>query len=89
MYMFMYGFLGEVWKQILIQVPKLIDYMSLDVEGAEYEILKNFPFDKFKFKSMSIERPNKNLDLFHTKNIIKQWFGSQKIPSNNQFEKAL
>lgn len=52
--------------------PKLIDYMSLDVEGAEYEILKNFPFDKFKFKSMSIERPNKNLDLLLERNSYRQ-----------------
>jgi len=26
-------------------VPEIIDYISLDVEGAEYEALKGFPFD--------------------------------------------
>jgi FkbM family methyltransferase len=26
-------------------VPNIIDYISLDVEGAEYEALKEFPFD--------------------------------------------
>ena len=43
--------------------PNTIDFMSLDVEGAEYLIMKNFPFDKYKFKCMAIERPNVELDL--------------------------
>ena len=37
--------------------------MSLDVEGHEYQIMKNFPFDEYKFKAMTIELPCKNLDL--------------------------
>jgi FkbM family methyltransferase len=57
---------------INFNAPNLIDYMSLDVEGAEYEILKNFPFNKFKFKSISIERPNKDLDLLLDKNSYRQ-----------------
>ena len=32
-----------------------IDYLSLDVEGAEFEVLKNFPFDEYKFLSITIE----------------------------------
>ena len=43
--------------------PKVIDFMSLDVEGHEYQIMKNFPFDEYKFKAMTIELPCKNLDL--------------------------
>ena len=43
--------------------PKIIDFLSLDVEGAEYDVLKNFPFEKYKFKCMTIERPSKKLDL--------------------------
>jgi FkbM family methyltransferase len=35
--------------------PKVIDYLCLDTEGSELEILKNFPFDKYKFKTISIE----------------------------------
>jgi len=27
--------------------PDVIDYLSLDVEGAETRVLKNFPFDKY------------------------------------------
>lgn len=36
--------------------PKEIDYLSLDVEGAEWLILKDFPFDEFSFTCMTIER---------------------------------
>lgn len=52
--------------------PSLIDYMSLDVEGAEYLVLKNFPFDKYKFRCMSIERPNKQLDILLDQNNYRQ-----------------
>lgn len=37
------------------KAPSLINYISIDVEGAEYEILKNFPFDSYKVKCWSIE----------------------------------
>ena len=36
--------------------PSVIDYLSIDIEGAEYSLLKDFPFDKFTFKAISIER---------------------------------
>jgi FkbM family methyltransferase len=35
--------------------PKEIDYMSIDVEGAEYLVLKNFPFADWKIKLLTIE----------------------------------
>lgn len=43
------------------EAPKVIDYFSLDVEGAETRILKNFPFEKYIFLSLTIERPSKEL----------------------------
>ena len=42
-------------------VPKMIDYMSLDVEGSEFEVMKDFPFKKYTIRVMSVERPNKQL----------------------------
>lgn len=56
--------------------PKIIDYFSLDVEGVEYRILKNFPFNKYKFLAMNIERPNKKLSELLKKN------GYIKVGSN-------
>ncbi|CAB9498477.1 Methyltransferase FkbM [Seminavis robusta] len=38
--------------------PKVIDYLSLDVEGAEEFIMKEFPFHQpYTFRVISIERP--------------------------------
>ena len=35
--------------------PRKIEYMNMDIEGAEYEALRVFSFDKWSFKMMSIE----------------------------------
>jgi FkbM family methyltransferase len=35
--------------------PKDIDYISIDVEGTEYEIIKDFPFGKYRVKLWTIE----------------------------------
>ena len=59
----------EVLKKA--KAPKIIDYLSLDVEGAEFEVFKNFPFDKYKFMSMTIERPPKELNKLLFKNGYK------------------
>jgi hypothetical protein len=38
------------------KAPNVIDYLSIDVEGAELSLLENFPFHKFRFRAISIER---------------------------------
>lgn len=35
--------------------PKFIDYLSIDTEGSEFEILKEFPLDQWDIKYLSIE----------------------------------
>ena len=52
-------------ESVLIEfnAPNIIDYLSLDVEGAEEFILKNFNFKKYKFKFLTIERPSTYLDI--------------------------
>jgi hypothetical protein len=49
-------------------VPKLIDYFSLDVEGAETYIMESFPFQQYQFRIMSIERPKDDLKEILTSN---------------------
>lgn len=50
---------AKTLEQVLREnnAPKIIDYLSLDVEGAETRILRSFPFDKYIFLSITIERP--------------------------------
>ena len=45
--------------------PKVIDYLSVDTEGSEYDILKNFNFDKFQIRIITVENNNtENKALF-------------------------
>jgi hypothetical protein len=48
------------------QAPVMIDYLSLDVEGAETFIMKGFPFDSYKFKVLTVERPKEELQKILT-----------------------
>jgi hypothetical protein len=44
-----------------MKAPPVIDYLSLDVEGAEYFIMEHFPFERYRVNIMTIERPNARL----------------------------
>lgn len=39
----------------MYDAPKVIDYLSLDVEGYEYTILQNFPFDDYIIHCITVE----------------------------------
>ena len=43
-------------------VPEVIDFMSVDIEGAETRIFRSFPFKKYKILSLIIERPTPELN---------------------------
>jgi len=47
-------------------VPNTIDYLSLDVEGAETIVMDKFSWDTYTFKFLTIERPKDDLQ-----NILK------------------
>jgi FkbM family methyltransferase len=47
--------------------PPVIDYLSLDIEGAEWIALKDFPFDEFRILCMTIERNAKSYDNLRVK----------------------
>ena len=42
-------------------VPPVIDYMSLDIEGYELSAMQTFPFDAHSIKVMTVERPGQTL----------------------------
>ena len=51
--------------------PKVIDYFSLDVEGAETDIIENFNFLNYKFLSITIERPTPKINkILFKKNYV-------------------
>ena len=53
-----------------IEIPKLIDLFSLDVEGSEFEVLQGINFNSVKFKYILIETesPEKINNFLTTKN---------------------
>ena len=64
---FSFGAVAETLSSILKKsnAPKEIDFLSLDVEGAELEVLKGVDFDEFSFKFMLIEvRDIKRMENF-------------------------
>lgn len=48
--------------------PRVIDYFSFDVEGAETRILRNFPFERYVFSILHIERSSSELSEILLKN---------------------
>lgn len=69
--------------------PEVIDYFSFDVEGAETRILRSFPFNRYRFLSMTIERPTSELNelLFSNgyvfvKNVLYDTFYIHKSHPN-------
>lgn len=74
--------------------PPIIDYMSLDVEGAEEFIMESFPFDKYRFNVLTIEQPRGKLveilkenDYDHLKNVRRDesfWVHRSMLESINR-----
>src|SRR5262249_44273578 len=48
--------------------PKRINYLSLDIEGAEWLAMKDFPFDEYSFECMTIERGSN--DYFRLRSLL-------------------
>lgn len=63
-----------------LEAPSKIDYLSLDVEGAESIIMTGFPWEKYTFSVITVERPK--LDL---QNMLQQ-AGYRKLRVNSNFD---
>ena len=44
-----------------LECPPVIDYLSLDIEGGEAAIIESFPFDRYKVRTMTVERSEPHL----------------------------
>jgi len=62
--------------------PKNIDYLSLDIEGAEDLALGEFPFDEWTFKSITIERPSR---MLHAKLLDNDYVFMKSTPGVDFF----
>ena len=61
--------------------PKNIDYMSIDTEGSEYDIIKSINFNKWKVKIITTEhnfnnKKRKKIYEFLTKNNYKRLYSN-------------
>lgn len=53
------------------QVPQVIDYVSLDIEGAEFFVMEHFPFERYRIRILTIERPPAELrKLLESKDYV-------------------
>ena len=54
---FEFGAKSATLTELLVKAnsPQLIDFLSLDIEGAELDVLKGLDFEKYNFKYMVIE----------------------------------
>ena len=65
--------------------PELMDYLSIDTEGSELEILKSFNFDKYKFKVITCEH-NHNDNREKLYNLLSQNGYKRKFTEISKFE---
>jgi len=53
--------LNQIFEEF--DLPHIIDYLSLDIEGAELYALSSFDWDKYSFNVITIEGRNENIRL--------------------------
>jgi FkbM family methyltransferase len=54
------------------QAPQRIEYLSLDTEGSEYIILKDFPFDTYRFLAITIEHDKEEKVIQLQRNLLQR-----------------
>ena len=69
-----------------------IDYLSIDIEGSEFELLESIDFDKYKIKVISVENnlpDDQDFQVFFSKKQFKYFdrVGQDEIFFNNNFFK--
>lgn len=65
--------------------PTDIDYMSIDIEGGEYEVLNNFDFSKYNIKLISVEHNYSDMRQ-EIQNILSNWGYRSKFTTFFMFD---
>ena len=68
--------------------PSEIDYLSIDIEGAEDRALLGFPFEEYRFNCITIERPShalRDLLLDHGYLLVKEMPGLDSFYIHQKF----
>ena len=76
-----YSLISTTLTQILdeVKAPLVMDYLSLDIEGAEYHAMKGLDLSKYTFNIITIERPNEQLHTllcnhgYHFARTLSDW----------------
>ena len=68
--------LTDLLKQY--DAPSQIDFLSIDTEGSEYEIIKSLDFNSYKFTSICIEH-NYNIKLRSSIHALLQRHGYRRV----------
>jgi len=64
--------------------PPVIDYLSLDIEGAEWVALKDFPFGEFRILCMTIERGGRSYDRLRSR-LLKEGYRLVRVADPDDF----
>lgn len=64
----------ETLTQILdrANAPNFIEYLSLDVEGGEYNVLRGIDFDKYTFGLIHLEHNYKEINRMEIRNFLTE-----------------
>ncbi len=81
-----------------IKAPTFIDYLSVDIKGSEYEVLKEIPINRYRFGLITVEHNltpmsgklrellirNSNKRIIAVYSVFDAWCGqaSEEVPQN-------
>ena len=68
-----------------LHAPSVIDYLSVDVEGSEPDVLESIDFDKFVFRFISIEH-NYRGDRIRMKKLLESHGYRQFLSTISEFD---
>jgi hypothetical protein len=51
--------------------PQFIEYMNLDIEGGEFDVLSTFPFDKYSFGCLTVEHNYEEPKRTQIRNLLQ------------------